>query len=207
MRVPELAVLYALIGAGLAVAVVMRGHSAGEGAILLALWPLYGPFLVFADAPAGPGAASGEAAFAAAMRRAAGTPLAALLPEPRAARALARRLRLAETRVAEIDALLRRPEFDEADARARFEELRARGDADRAAVTADHRVRNIARLRALRARFARELDEVRELIAQLTTQAEVVRLSGELDDTSAGLVRELVHRVEGLDDFLEGDAV
>src|SRR5256885_471674 len=67
------------------------------------------------------------------------------------------------------------------------------------------RVQNIRRLRLLRDRFVRELDEVRELLAQLTTQAEVVRLAGVADDSAASLVRELVYRVEGLDQVLDHD--
>lgn len=200
MKLPELATLYVLVGVGLAIAVLVRGHSAYEGAMLVALWPLYGPFLVIAE-PAGR-VSDGESNFLEAMRRVGGTPLGALLPDRPTARALARRVRLADARVEEIDALLARPEFSEDAARARLVELRE-GGSERALATTEHRLRNIARLRALRARFTREMEEVRELLAQLTTQAEVVRLSGELDDGTAQLVRELVHRVEGLDALLD----
>ena len=64
-------------------------------------------------------------------------------------------------------------------------------------------MQNIRRLRAIRDRYARELDEVGELLAQLTTQVEVVRLAGSADASAADLVRELLARVEGLDEMLD----
>ena len=206
MKLTELLLLYALVGAGGALVIVLRGgHHPADSALLFLLWPLYGPFLVLQSAPVA-AATHGESAFLAAMRGAAGTPLANLLPDEPTARALARRLRAAGSRVAEIDALLARPEFSEDAVRRRQESLRAKPGSERALSTTEHRLQNIARLRSLRNRFATELDEVEELLAQLTTQAEVVRLAGELDAGSAQLVRELVHRVEGLDEFLETSA-
>ena len=63
------------------------------------------------------------------------------------------------------------------------------------------RVRTLAQLRALRERYRSELDEVGELIAQLVTQAELVRLQPAIAHSSGELVRELVARVEGLGDL------
>ena len=65
------------------------------------------------------------------------------------------------------------------------------------------RIQNVRRLRSLRDRFARELDEVGELITQLTTQAEVLRLAGGPDSEVRYVVRELLSRVEGLDQMIE----
>ena len=47
---------------------------------------------------------------------------------------------------------------------------------------------------------------VGELLAQLGTQAEVVRLAGVADASTAELVRELLARVEGLDQVLDEGA-
>ena len=204
MKVGEFLLLYAMLGAGAALVVSVRGaHHPADAALLFVLWPLYGPFLVLQATPAHPAASHGETAFLSALRGAAGTPLANLLPDEPTARALARRLRAAAARVAEIDALLARPDFSEDAVKRRQDVLRAKPGSERALATSDHRLQNIARLRALRNRFASELDEVEELLAQLTTQAEVVRLAGDLDASSAQLVRELVLRVEGLDEFLD----
>ncbi len=67
-----------------------------------------------------------------------------------------------------------------------------------AAATAELRVRTLGQLRELRERYRRELEEVRKLIAQLVTQAELVRLQPAIAQASSELVRELVSRVEGL---------
>jgi hypothetical protein len=202
MRLLELSLLYAMVGAGAAAALLWRrGLPALADALLtLLFWPLYGPFLLAAEAPRALGR---EAEFLAALKRADGTPLAALLPDQAAARALARRLRVAGAKVAEIDQLLDRPEFSEEAARRRLGEPKARGASDTALEAAQSRAQNIARLRGLRDRFARELDEVGELLAQLTTQAEVVRLAGATDAGATELVRELIARVEGFDAMLD----
>ena len=106
--------------------------------------------------------------------------------------------------------MLARPDFDEAAAERRARELAERG-ASGAAATAQLRVRTLSQLKALRVRYRGELDEVRELIAQLVTQAELVRLQPAIAQSSTELVRELVTRVEGLGELfayqatLEGD--
>lgn len=209
MRLLELGVLYTLVGVGCAVVAAMRparlASRLSDALLLTALWPVYGPFLLARiggeDEPTG----GSEVAFLAALKRAEGTPLAALLPDERTARLLARRLRVAAGKVDEIDGLLRRPEFDEREAVARLEALRARGATDNALSTASIRIQNIRRLRGLRDRFARELDEVGELLQQLTTQAEVVRLAGAPDSGARDLVQEILSRVEGLDNMLDDD--
>lgn len=220
MTVVPLAVLYALVGAGCAVAwlAARSGRAALAGgrrlrgtadAVLLAcLWPLYGPFLLLLDTGAELPEPGAEAAFLAALRRAGETPLGAVLPDQAAARDLAARLRVAAAKVREIDDILAQPAFDEADARRRLAALRARAASDCAISTATMRLHNIHRLRTLRNRFGTELDEVGELIIQLTTQAEVVRLAGTPEDVAPGtpvaeLVAELVARVEGLDEVLD----
>lgn len=244
MSLAPLAVLYAVVGAGCVAAFAIvhpgaRGPARApaaaritDAALLLCLWPLYGPVLLLRDRePMGASAGADtwaqtgasrldaapgtEAAFLAALRRAADTPLGAVLPDQATARALAARLRVARAKVHEIDHILTQPAFDDADAHRRLAALRARDASACAISTATLRLQNIRRLRALRNRFANELDEVGELIIQLTTQAEVVRLAGMphhpdtgdllTDPTGAELIRELVSRVEGLDQMLDDD--
>lgn len=237
MSLAPLAALYLAVGAGCVVAYwaalgrvassAGRGRMAVADAVLLGLlWPLYGPFLLMRsddDAPVGGAAARPEArpearevAFLSALRRARQTPLGAVLPDEATARALAQRLRVAAAKVAEIDGLLAQPVFDEDDVRRRLDDLTARAASEWAVATARMRLQNIHRLRALRHRFAAELDEVGELLVQLTTQAEVLRLAGPAAPSASGpggsidasgdpaeLVRELVSRVEGLDQMLD----
>ena len=207
MRLAEFGALYGLVGMGCAVVVAIRPSSLAtrmiDALLMAAFWPMYAPFLL-AGGRQDEGK-SREVAFLAALRRAGGTPLAALLPDEKTARALARRLRVAGAKVEEIDTLLRRPEFDEVGAMQRIGDLQQRGGSECAASTAAIRVQNIRRLRSLRNRFARELDEVGELLQQLTTQAEVVRLAGTPDSEARDVLQEILSRVEGLDRMLDDD--
>jgi hypothetical protein len=189
------------VAIGLAIAVgalaLRRQITAGDVVFLLVLWPLAAP-LIFGGHrdESDPGAAE----LVAALARAQTSPLAAVLPDAETARVLASRLREAGTRLADLEQVLARPDFDEGAAERRANELTARG-ATSAAATAQLRVRTLAQLRSLRVRYRGELDEVRELIAQLVAQAELVRLQPAIAHTSSELVRELVNRVEGLDDL------
>lgn len=209
MKLPDLVLLYVLVGAGCGIAVVaLRGVRAPallDAAIVVPLWPLYGPFLLAARAgAAGVGEAAASDELLRALAKVRGTPVAAFLPDEDGARVLARRVALAGERIAEIDALLVQPEFSESDALARHEAYRER-DA-RVAAAALERVKNIRRLRALRDRFSRELDQVAELLKQLRIQAEVVRLAGATGDAGVReLVGELLARVEGLDEVMDLD--
>jgi hypothetical protein len=209
MKLIELGVLYGLVGLGCSVAVMVckpGGQRQVIDVVLMAgLWPVYGPFLIASARGADDAHTAGEVAFLVALRRARGTPLAVLLPDQAAARTLARRLRVADGKVREIDGLLRRPEYDEQDALARSNELRERGATDWALSAAGMRMQNIRRLRALRDRFSRELDELGELLVQLRTQADVVRLAGAPDAEARDLVIEIISRVEGLDRMMDDD--
>jgi hypothetical protein len=207
MKLAELGVLYALIGLGCAVALLLTraraDRSALEAVLMASLWPVYGPFALASARGGDEAPMPSEVAFLVALRRASGTPLSVLLPDQATVRALARRLRVAAGKVEEIDGLLRGKEFDEAEAVAREAELRGRQASECALSSASMRVQNIRRLRALRDRFARELDEVGELLVQLRTQADVVRLAGAPDAETRDLVREIISRVEGLDQMIE----
>ncbi len=212
MRLAELAVLYLLIGLACAAARLAqarqdeRGHGLADAGWLLLLWPLHLPMLLARSrAPGGEYVAAGATAdpFLDALARAAGTPLAALLPDAETASALSARLRTADARILEIDRLLAEPDFSLSAADARVVELAARGE-ERGLAVARSRADNIRRLVTLRDRCTRELEEVGDLLAQLRVQAEVVRLSGDLEgQATRDLVSELVFRVEGLDAILE----
>src|SRR6185295_8605042 len=101
--------------------------------------------------------------------------------------------------------VLARPEMSEPAARTRLAELSQRGATAGAIAAATSRLDNLRRLRQLRDRCAGELEEVGELIDQLTAAAELVRLSGSPDAAGSELVRELVARVEGLDQLLRDE--
>jgi DNA-binding transcriptional MerR regulator len=199
---------YLAVGAALAVAAVAarRVSSAADAILLVGMWPLWAP-LAFAR-PQLTGAAADdprERELIGALARAQDSPMAAVLPDEVNARVLAARLREAGVRLAELDAVLARPDFDPAAAERRAGELAARGSTA-AAATAQLRVRTLGQLRALRERYRIELDEVHELIAQLVAQAELVRLQPSIAPASGELVRELVAQIESLDDLFAAHA-
>jgi len=202
VSVGSLGIGYVALGAviALVVAAVKRTLSPGDALLLVAMWPLYAP-LSFARA----GESGREGELVAALERAKASPLASVLPDAESARLLGARLREAGARLAELDELLARPDFARATVEQRAAELSARG-ANAAAATTQLRLRTLDQLHALRERFRRELDEVGELIAQLVTQAELVRLQPAIAESSGELVRELVARVEGLGELFADQA-
>ena len=182
----------------LVLALVLRKQSASDTLLLVALWPLWAPMMLAQRH--GQGQSCGERELLSALARAQSSPLSQVLPDAETARVLAARLREATERLDELDVLLDRPDFDPSAVETRAKELAARG-ANAAAATAQLRVRTLGQLRSLRVRYRSELDEVHELIAQLVTQAELVRLQPSIAQSSGELVRELVSRVEGLEDL------
>jgi len=210
MTVVELAAVYFVVGAGAAssfLAMSWRGASEKgtlllDSTILLPFWPLYGPFVLLRDV-AIPRQESSEAPSKASMP-AMDAVLSELLPDAAMARALDERLGEAQSRIVEIDRLLGLQDFSKAAANRRYEELKDRGDS-RAAATARRRLAAIGRLEDLRQRFANELTEIDETLAQLRVQAEVVRLSGSAGGSRdhTELIDELVIRMESLEAMLE----
>jgi len=197
MTLDVIALGYAAIGIAVAIGAALAGRRPGAGDVLLltAVWPLAGPMILFGDRER-----ADDHELVSALARASTSPLASILPDAETARVLGARLREASSRLTDLDAVLARPDFDPAAAQRRASELTARG-ASAAAATAQLRVRTLGQLRDLRERYRSELDEVRELIAQLVTQAELVRLQPSIAQASSELVRELVTRVEGLGDL------
>jgi hypothetical protein len=196
MTLGDIGLGYAGIGVILAVALHARRRLAPSDAVLLlAVWPIAVPLILTAARD------PDESELVAAIARASASPLAPVLPDAETARVLQSRVREARARLTELDRVLARPDFDPTAAEQRATELTSRGSAA-AAATAQLRVRTLGQLRGLRKRYRTELDEVRELIAQLVTQAELVRLQPSTAQASGELVRELVSRVEGLGDLL-----
>lgn len=195
MTLGVLALGYAGVGVVIAVAAIVRRRSSvADVVFLITLWPLAAPLLLAGGTEQDPG---DDSELSRALARASASPLASVLPDAETARVLSSRLREAAARIAELDAVLARADFDPRAAERRAHELADRG-ALAASQTALLRVKTLGQLRALRERYHTELDEVRELIAQLVTQAELVRLQPSIAHASGELVRELVSRVEGL---------
>ena len=205
MNLIEFSLLYALVGLGCSAGYIIilerRQTNLFDAGILILLWPLYGPFLIVQNTSSV--TESGDP-FLDAIQRAQATPLASLLPGEETALELSKRLKAASDRVKEIRILLEQPDFSEEIARKRHTELLQQGNTT-AAATAMSRIKSIKRLRDMGDRFEAELDEIRELLAKLRIQAEVVRIAGENDDGTRDLVQGLLNRIEGLDEVMHDD--
>lgn len=170
----ELGALYLAVGIGCA-ARALWGRRPLDAALLLSLWPLLAPLLLFERRAPGPAPGEGE---------------------------LGARLAAARERLAEIDRALARPELDLARLEERIGELASAGSA-KALATARLRARSIRSLAARRKKLADELDELAESLAQLETQSEIARLAGGAEDPVAELAADIRARLEGLEELLE----
>ena len=108
---------YAGIGVVIAIGalVLRRRISAGDVVFLTVLWPLAAPLMFSGHRDEqDPGAAQ----LISALARAQASPLASVLPDAETARVLASRLREAGGRLADLDQVLARPDFDVGEDRA-----------------------------------------------------------------------------------------
>lgn len=191
MSLTHLALVYLVVGAGWAV-VHLHRHRTGAGAVdaalLVVVWPLYGPLVV---------------------GRPAANPLLAVLqaalPEGEAAARLARTIEALDGRIDRLDAVLARPEFDPSAAAARVEALLAQGHAA-AAQAAQRRVAALRRLAETRARSVAARATLDELLAHLRTQVELARFTGAADGADATLA-ELTDLVGTLDALLDDEVL
>ena len=197
-----LVLVYLLAGVAATIAVAAARRRVGLAAtrdlpLVMLLWPLCAPMALNPAAPEGP--QDRESTLLAALRRVQGTPLAALLPERGVVKVLCRNLRQSSARLAEIDAVLRRPEMAEEPALDRLATVEE-GERRSAALL---RLQGIRRLRSTREQVARRLREIDDLLDQLAAQAQIVRFLGNGDAPGGDLVRELVTRVEALGQLLD----
>ncbi|WP_437806308.1 hypothetical protein [Sorangium sp. So ce1078] len=215
MSLRDLSILYLIAGLACAVAVYRAARDRGDArrraalsaALCVPLWPIWGPVALTAGRGAGGARPDGDAGTAAArvqgalregVSACAGTSFEALLSREAASRIEAEVARAA-ARHAELDALLRQDGFDEAAAAARVAEIERGGaGSGRALATAHLHLENIRRLRAMRDRDARALEELADLVQALRTQLVLARFAGSSVEGVGGIVSEVWARVEGL---------
>lgn len=204
MKLGELTLLYIAIGTTAAAVRLTRpgppSRRMVDAGLLWICWPLYAPFvwLVPTASPSG----DAESALLHALRLAQDGPLANLLPNLTQGQRVVNRLTAARQRLIDLDTLLTTPDFDARAVEARIATHTAAGRNDAAAV-ATARLGNIQRLHRLRDRHITELEETDELIRQLLTQVELVRLASAPGEGAAAVARDLLDHVDGLDAVLE----
>jgi hypothetical protein len=209
MSLRDLAILYLVAGLACAVAVYRSSPESGPraaaaAALAVPLWPIWAPIALTAGRTASVasiGTASAAARMESALREGveacAGTSFEALLSRDAASRIQAEVTRAA-SRHAELDALLRRDGFDDVAAASRVAELEQARASARALATARLHLDNVRRLRAMRDRDARALEELADLVQALRTQLVLARFAGSSVEGVGGIVSEVWARVEGL---------
>jgi hypothetical protein len=211
MRVIDLLVAY--LGVGVACAVVVGRWARGrvptvlDRVLVVFVWPIYVPALL-APAPAPPlamrisGTAAGiiraeRAALVAAVDAVANTPVRACLPTREQLETLVARIESLDAKVAELDGVLVRDEFDPT--RAATAVRAAEREGGSLLESAQMVQRSIEQLKAMRALAAKERDELLALCGRLRTQLTVVRFAERTGgDELGGLVSEILVRVEAV---------
>jgi hypothetical protein len=220
MSLRDLAILYLVAGLACAVAVYRssnesRPRAAAAAALAVPLWPVWAPIALTSGQRTAAAlrlctavaAARVKSALREGVEACAGTSFEALLSRDAAGRIDAEVTRAA-ARHAELDALLRRDGFDEGAAAERVAELEKSGASVRALATARLHLENIKRLRGMRDRDARALEELADLVQALRTQLVLARFAGSSVEGVGGIVSEVWARVEGLGAAIDaqGDA-
>jgi hypothetical protein len=213
MTLANLAILYAIAGAGCAFVVWRRSSGdrprrIASAAVALVLWPIWAPLALVPDpprrTPASGRAARIEGELEHAEQAARGSAFEILLPR-QAVERIKQELAQTVSRIDELDAVLAQPGFDLAEAEKRVTALSGPGNA-RALKTAVLHRDNVARLDALRERHARALEELGELASALRSQLVLARYAGSSAEGVGGIVNELWARVEGLGEAMDAHA-
>ncbi len=210
MRLIDLGLVYLVVGVGCAWALRQRRAGANPVAdtvLTFALWPLYVPVLLGGaneprsaapKRPVSPTIMRERSllldALDAARARLDPARFATLLPTPAQIESLVAHLARLDARVSELDEVLAHEDFDPARHESKLRE-RDRAEVERATAAAE----GARRLQAMRAKAARERDEMLGLCARLRMQVTVLRFADAApDDDLAEVVREVMARVEGV---------
>jgi hypothetical protein len=218
------AIIYTLLGLVVAAATALREErpSRGRIAFLFTLgalfWPLFAPVLLGgAGAPRASDSREGsESGSSARIRAAEADMLAALAkvkggvageamaPEAAKVRDLAGGLRAMAVRIGEIDEALAAPGLDPAAIEAQLADLAARGgtEADPRALSLRARLRNVERLRALRARTGDDLERALFKMEEITSQILLLKFAGRPEAEVAELIDGIAGSVEGITEAL-----
>jgi hypothetical protein len=219
------AIIYLLLGLVVASASALREARLGAGRALFlftvgaVFWPLFAATLL------GGGAASkadtdarggGDSAANARIHAAEADMLAALAkvkggvageamaPEAARVRDVASGLRALAARVVELEEALRAPGLDPAGIEAQLADVAARGgdESDPRAQSLRARLRNVERLRALRARTGDDLERSLFKMEEITSQMLLLKFAGRPEAEVAELIDGIADSVEGVTEAL-----
>jgi hypothetical protein len=219
MGVVETILIYAIVGLVVATALILREEVPGPfwGVLRFAgafvFWPLFAPSLLATSSPVAtsPRRLSGfeariaeaEGQLRAALGKLQGAGHGALAPEVARVRTLWGALVAMSTRLGEMDEMLETPEFDAHRARRVLQDLETRGHGqeDLRVQSVQARLRNIERLRDMRARAGEDLERALLKIEEMSSQILLLAFAGRPEAEVADLIRDIAQTV---DDITEG---
>lgn len=224
MGLASTTIIYAAIGLCVAAALTLRqedvgaAHRVGTFALGAVFWPFFAPGLLAGrgpsagDTPAVPATPhtpqirTAEARLLSALARVEGIAEEVLAPEVARVRAITGQLGSMERRVAEMDDLLRSPEFDAAAAEAALASLAVRAvpEDDPRVQSVRARLRNLERLRALRDRTFSDLERVCLKLEEMSSQLQLLKFAGRPDAEVVRLVKDIAESIEGVTEGILG---
>ena len=224
MGIMETSIVYGILGVVMGVAMVLRQEQLGRarlfGLFLLGVlfWPLLAPTALARPGKPSPaeGGSSHDAGVEARIRAAEEQLMSALAkvkggvaedvlaPEVARVRALGGSLGSMAKRLREIDELLGSPEFDEPRVQAALAGLEARGHGgdDPRVLSVRSRLRNIDRLRAMRARTSDDLERALLKIEEMASQMLLLKFAGKPDAEVVGLIKDIADSVDSITEAL-----
>jgi hypothetical protein len=226
MGIMETSIVYGILGLVMGVAMVLRQEQIGRAKLFglfvlgVLFWPLLAPTALARPGKPSPaeGGPSHEAGVEARIRAAEEQLLSALAkvkggvaedvlaPEVARVRALGGSLGSMARRLREIDELCGSPEFDEPRVQAALASLEARGHGgdDPRVLSVRSRLRNIERLRAMRARTSDDLERALLKIEEMASQMLLLKFAGKPDAEVVGLIKDIADSVDSITEaFLE----
>jgi hypothetical protein len=211
MGIRETSLIYFLVGAVVAVALVIRSDEASRprralvGAAGLVFWPLFAPVLLGGK---GRGSLSGnafdarirgaEAQLISALSRIRGVAEDVVAPEVARVHGLAGAMTAMEQRLREMDVLLATAEFDAGAAGAALARLEERGLAedDPRLESLRSRLRNIDRLRQMRNRTGDDLERIVLKLEEMSSQLRLLEFAGRSDAELVQVIKEIADSVQ-----------
>jgi hypothetical protein len=216
----ESLVVYAVLGVVVAATVLLQETPAAwterctTAVLATVFWPLYAPGALAkkgAVPPPPPAGAGGrvraaEAQLLASLARVQGGAGELVSAEVSRVQAMLGSVQTLEQRVAEMDALLRTPEFDVARARSVLEGLRSQGlsDDDARLRSVQARVRNIERLAQMRESTAKNLELILLRLEEVGSRLRLLEFAGQPDAEVVALIKEMADAVEAVSDGMLG---
>lgn len=226
MGVTETAIIYSIIGAVVAAGFQLAdGHSgrplaqAGLFGVRAVCWPFFAPLLLGGRGSEKPsaaeaGAEAGEAASARvdaaearmleALESLDGVAGDLVEPQRRRIAQLCDSLRAMDGRLGEMEALLSTPEFDEARAEEMLDSL-SDGDGEVAEERAESvraRLRNIRRLKKMRARLQADFERAILKADEISSQMRLLRFADHPEREAGELVDDIAATIDGLSEGL-----